>query len=112
VEADVTADSAPKPVAELEEKGRTERVRQALERLPERDRDVLLLWAAGLSYAEIAAQTGLAPGAIGSTLARARKKLVEAHDALEGSNAARECRPVARLARPRSVGDDGDRSRR
>jgi RNA polymerase sigma factor (sigma-70 family) len=64
-------------------------VKQALEMLGERDRDVLLLWDAGLSYAEIASQTGLAPGAIGTTLARARKKLVESHDALEGKNAAR-----------------------
>jgi len=33
-----------------------------------------------LSYPEIAAQTGLALGAVGTTLARARRRLVEAHD--------------------------------
>jgi RNA polymerase sigma-70 factor (ECF subfamily) len=54
------------------------RVRAALEQLTPRDREVLLLWDSGLSYDEIAAQTGLARGAIGTTLARARRRLVEA----------------------------------
>jgi len=53
-------------------------VRQALEQLSERDREALLLWDAGFSYPEIAAQTGLAVGAVGTTLARARKRLVDA----------------------------------
>jgi RNA polymerase sigma factor (sigma-70 family) len=53
-------------------------VRRALEQLSERDREALLLWDAGFSYPEIAAQTGLAVGAVGTTLARARKKLVDA----------------------------------
>jgi RNA polymerase sigma-70 factor (ECF subfamily) len=57
------------------------RVRDALEQLTPRDREALLLWDAGMSYDEIAAQTGLARGAIGTTLARARRRLVEAYDA-------------------------------
>jgi RNA polymerase sigma-70 factor (ECF subfamily) len=57
------------------------RVRSALEQLTPRDREALLLWDSGLSYEEIAAQTGLARGAIGTTLARARRRLVEAYDA-------------------------------
>src|SRR5919198_3981171 len=56
-------------------------VRAALEQLTPRDREVLLLWDSGLSYEEIAAQTGLARGAIGTTLARARRRLVEAYEA-------------------------------
>ena len=65
-------------------------VRAALEQLTPRDREALLLWDAGMSYDEIAAQTGLARGAIGTTLARARRRLVEAYDAgLEGQHAAR-----------------------
>ena len=56
-----------------------ERVRAALDRLSQRDREVLLLWDGGMSYAEIAAETGLAPGAVGTTLARARKRLVETY---------------------------------
>ncbi|NJD11072.1 MAG: sigma-70 family RNA polymerase sigma factor [Gemmatimonadetes bacterium] len=63
--------------------------RAALEELGERDREVLLLWDAGLSYPEIAAQAGLAVGAIGTTLARARRRLVEAHEALEARHVAR-----------------------
>jgi RNA polymerase sigma factor (sigma-70 family) len=87
-EAELAGTSVPIPSQELEERERAARVRQALETLGERDREVLLLWDAGLSYAEIADQTGLAAGGIGTTLARARKRLVEAHAALEGTNAA------------------------
>src|SRR6059036_2112908 len=56
-------------------------VRAALEQLTPRDREVLLLWDSGLSYDEIAAQTGLARGAIGTTLSRARRRLVQAYEA-------------------------------
>jgi RNA polymerase sigma-70 factor (ECF subfamily) len=69
---------------------RTERhqaVEAALDRLSERDREVLLLWDAGLSYDEIAVQTGLARGAIGTTLSRARRRLVDAHRTGEDQNA-------------------------
>lgn len=55
------------------------RVRRALDRLNERDREALLLKAEGFNYDEIAETLGLARGAIGTTLARARKKLVEAY---------------------------------
>lgn len=55
-------------------------VREALDALTPRDQQVLLLWDAGLSYPEIAEQTGLAVGAVGTTLARARKRLVDAYD--------------------------------
>jgi RNA polymerase sigma factor (sigma-70 family) len=74
----------PTPVEETEQAGKQAAVERALGELGERDREVLLLWDAGLSYQEIAAQTGLAVGAIGTTLARARRKLVEAHEQLEG----------------------------
>src|SRR5947209_762744 len=57
------------------------RVRVALDELSPRDREVLLLWDSGLSYDEIAAQTGLARGAIGTTLSRARRRLVQAYEA-------------------------------
>jgi RNA polymerase sigma-70 factor (ECF subfamily) len=72
----------------LERSERHEAVRNALNRLSERDREVLLLWDAGLSYDEISEQTGLARGAIGTTLSRARRRLVEAHGMGEDQNAA------------------------
>ena len=67
------------PDEELDRETRLVRVRAALEQLTPRDRETLLLWDAGMSYGEIAAQTGLAQGAIGTTLARARRRLVEAY---------------------------------
>jgi RNA polymerase sigma-70 factor (ECF subfamily) len=76
------------PLDRMERRAREAAARAALDTLSERDREVLLLWDAGLNYEEIAAQAGLAPGAIGTTLARARRKLVDAHNALEGKHAA------------------------
>jgi RNA polymerase sigma factor (sigma-70 family) len=67
----------------VEHEEKMAKVRRALDALTPRDREVLLLWDAGMSYPEIAAQTGLAVGAVGTTLARARKRLVEAHDRME-----------------------------
>jgi RNA polymerase sigma-70 factor (ECF subfamily) len=73
------------PDEEIDADTQRTRVRTALDQLTPRDREALLLWDAGMSYDEIAAQTGLARGAIGTTLARARRRLVEAYDAgLEG----------------------------
>ncbi len=72
------------PDEELEASERRMRVRQALESLRERDRDALLLCDAGLSYTEIAEATGLSPGAVGTTLSRARRKLAAAYDAAAG----------------------------
>jgi RNA polymerase sigma-70 factor, ECF subfamily len=81
--------SRPDPVAAMERSAREDSARAALEQLSERDREVLLLWDAGMSYTEIAAQTDLSAGAIGTTLARARRRLVEAHQQLEARHAAR-----------------------
>jgi RNA polymerase sigma-70 factor (ECF subfamily) len=77
------------PVAEMEAEERACAVRRALDALGERDREVLLLRDAGLGYPEIAARTGLAIGAVGTTLCRARKRLVAAHTSLEETHAAR-----------------------
>lgn len=84
--------STPETSAEdtVEKDERWAKVTNALAALSERDREVLLLWDGGLSYPEIAAQTGLAVGAVGTTLARARKRLIEAHDRMDyQANAAR-----------------------
>ena len=79
---------SPSPEEEFTERERWQGVRQALESLSERDREVLLLWDAGLSYREISEVTDLAPGAVGTTLARARQRLVEAHGEWEKEHAA------------------------
>lgn len=63
----------------MEREEAREALKRALAQLSERDREVLLLWDAGQSYDEIAETTGLSRGAIGTTLSRARQRLVEAH---------------------------------
>jgi RNA polymerase sigma factor (sigma-70 family) len=88
VEASAAETSVPTPDRELEQKEAEGRVREALDSLGERDRDLLLLWDAGLTYDEIASRLGLARGAVGTTLARAKQRLVDAHDALEDQDAA------------------------
>lgn len=77
--------SSPTASAEdqVEREEQVAQVQEALNALSARDREVLLLWDAGMSYQEIAEQTGLALGAVGTTLARARRRLVEAHDRRE-----------------------------
>ena len=80
---------APAPDALAEAAADRDKVRAALERLTPRDREVLLLWDAGMNYDEIASQTGLAKGAIGTTLARARRRLVEAYEGSEDEHVAR-----------------------
>jgi RNA polymerase sigma-70 factor (ECF subfamily) len=74
------SDSAPpRPDTEFDRNEDAARVRTALATLKERDREALLLKAEGSNYDEIAATLGLAKGAVGTTLARARRRLVEAY---------------------------------
>jgi RNA polymerase sigma-70 factor (ECF subfamily) len=75
--------SAPAPDLVLDHQEQVAAVRAALDDLAPRDRDALLLKAEGFNYDEIAATLGLAKGAIGTTLARARRRLVEAYRARE-----------------------------
>jgi RNA polymerase sigma-70 factor, ECF subfamily len=89
LKAETPAAATPDPVERLDREARERAARAALEQLTDRDREVLLLWDAGLSYTEIAAQAGLAVGAVGTTLARARRRLVEAHAGLEARHATR-----------------------
>ena len=77
--------SAEAPDAVLSREDRIAGVRAALDALSPRDREALLLKAEGFSYEEIARTIGLAPGAVGTTLSRARRKLVEAYRAGEGN---------------------------
>ena len=79
----------PSPEEELVTEERWAQLRRALDALSDRDREVLLLWDAGLNYREISEVTELATGAVGTTLARARRRLVEAHGEMEEAYAAR-----------------------
>lgn len=88
-ELESTPAETPQPLRELEREERVQAVRGALDQLSERDRDALLLKEAGLNYAEIAAELGLAVGAVGTTLARARQRLVRAYNAMEEKHVAR-----------------------
>ena len=66
------------PARVLEARERAEMVQRALASLSETDRQVLVLWNAGFDYDEIADRTGLSKGALGTTIARAKKKLMSA----------------------------------
>jgi len=78
-EAEARQDGVDDPGDGLAERERWRSVREALDTLSEKDREALLLWDAGQSYTEIARHTGLAVGAVGTTLARARRRLAEAY---------------------------------
>ena len=83
-----TETASPARVAEdeIERERKQAIVEKALGELSDRDREILLLWDAGLTYQDIAAQTGLSIGAIGTTLNRARKRLVESYENMEGTH--------------------------
>ena len=57
--------------------------RRALDMLTERDREALLMREEGLDYTEIAAALELSVESVGTTLARARRRLVEAYESLQ-----------------------------
>lgn len=66
--------SPPEAAGEAERQERIRRVREALERLDERDRTLLLLREEGFSYRELAGEVGVQPGSVGTLLARARRR--------------------------------------
>jgi RNA polymerase sigma-70 factor (ECF subfamily) len=74
-----TRQAAPAADVEYERRQSVADVRAALATLTDRDREALLLKAEGFNYQEIADTLGLAKGAVGTTLARARRRLVEAY---------------------------------
>lgn len=55
---------------------------QALQNIPERDRAALFMSQEGLNYQEIAAALGLSVQSVGTTLTRARKKVVQSFESL------------------------------
>ena len=77
----------PAPTSMEREEGRA-MARKALDALAERDRDALFMREEGLNYDEIAAALDLSVGSVGTTLSRARRRLMEAYEALQAPNAA------------------------
>lgn len=82
LEAEPTADveeltsPTPSPSQQAEAAELTQRMRAALTRLPKQQAEVICLrWLDESTYQEIGDQLGLAPGAVGVLLHRARKRL-------------------------------------
>ena len=69
----VLADPPSSPDAALEAEDTRRRVRQALDRMPERERNMLLLRAEGYSYRDIAQALHVNETSVGVLLARARR---------------------------------------
>jgi RNA polymerase sigma-70 factor (ECF subfamily) len=58
-------------------------VRAALDRMTERARTILVLRNSGLAYAEIADALGIAPGSVGTILARAEREFRRHYEGME-----------------------------
>ncbi len=72
----------PEPTS-LERMQEAALARRAVDALAERDRVALLMKEEGLDYHEIAAALQLSVGSVGTTLSRARRRLVEVYEALQ-----------------------------
>ena len=81
--------SEPEPTT-LERAQEAALARKAVDGLAERDRLALLMREEGLDYSEIAEALELSPGSVGTTLSRARRRLVESYEALEHERDERE----------------------
>jgi RNA polymerase sigma-70 factor, ECF subfamily len=74
---------SPLPDEDVERAERIAAVRAVLERIPERDRQLLLMREEGFRYDEIATVVGVAPASVGTLIARALKKFVAEFEARE-----------------------------
>jgi RNA polymerase sigma-70 factor (ECF subfamily) len=83
---------AEQPVTPMERAQEAALARQAVESLAERDRLALLMREEGLDYPEIAEALGLSVGSIGTTLARARRRLAETYETMQRAADERQAR--------------------
>lgn len=74
------SDGAPLPGSGSAGDTERRRVRAALDRLPERERSLLLLRAEGYAYRELAAALGLEEASVGTLLARAKTQFRQAYE--------------------------------
>jgi RNA polymerase sigma-70 factor (ECF subfamily) len=87
VHAEAEAASEPEPTS-MERAEEQALARQAIEMLADRDRDALLMREEGLGYDEIAEALGLSVASVGTTLSRARRRLMEAYETLQSERSA------------------------
>jgi RNA polymerase sigma-70 factor (ECF subfamily) len=76
--SDVAGDPPGEPGAALEQPESRERVRAAIDRLSDRERQLLLLRADGYSYRDIAVALNLNERSVGTLLARAKRAFLAA----------------------------------
>jgi RNA polymerase sigma-70 factor (ECF subfamily) len=76
----------PEPTS-LERAQEAAMARRAVDALVERDRLALLMREEGLSYDEIAVALDLSPGSVGTTLSRARRRLVQVYEEQQRASA-------------------------
>lgn len=74
---------APLPDEDAERAESIAAVREVLDGLPERDRQLLLMREEGFSYREIARVVDVAPGSVGTLIARALRKFAAEYEAHE-----------------------------
>lgn len=79
----VTPSRPDDPEQALDRDERRTVAREALDRLPDRDREMLLLRYEGFSYKEIAEAVEVAATSVGTLLARAEKRFIDAMDVPE-----------------------------
>lgn len=80
-DAAMFSDRAVETTPSAETRALQERVRRALDRVPERDRHLLLLRAEGYSYREIAAALQIQETSVGTLLARAKRAFRDNYEA-------------------------------
>jgi RNA polymerase sigma-70 factor, ECF subfamily len=85
-EAESIVEPEPTDVERAEERALA---RKAIDALTERDREALLMREEGLDYNEIAEALELSVASIGTTLSRARRRLVEAYEELRAKGSDR-----------------------
>jgi RNA polymerase sigma-70 factor (ECF subfamily) len=81
--AEAKAESVVQPTDALERAEERALARRAIDTLTERDREALLMKEEGLDYNEIAEALELSVASVGTTLSRARRRLVEAYEELK-----------------------------
>jgi RNA polymerase sigma-70 factor (ECF subfamily) len=73
----------PLPDEDVERTERITAVRLVLDKLPERDRQLLLMREEGFKYEEIAQVVGVAPASVGTLIARAMRRFVDVYNSRE-----------------------------